>query len=85
MFPTAPSWTLWAVAAAAAPIFMGLVMLIALSARPGVARGRELPGRAGLAGAVVVLAVAGLVALTVVAALERLVIRPVTRRAATPE
>jgi hypothetical protein len=42
---------------AAAPIILGLVTAAALAAGPGAARGRELLGRGGLAGIIVLLAV----------------------------
>jgi hypothetical protein len=41
---------------AAAPILLGLIMVIAVGTGPGVARGRALLGRAGLAGVIVLLA-----------------------------
>jgi hypothetical protein len=41
----------------AAPIFLGLVTVIALSAGPGAARGRELLGRTGLVGVSVLMVV----------------------------
>ena len=47
--------------AAAGPVILGLVTVAALLAGPGAARGRELLGRAGLVGIVVVLAVSVLV------------------------